>query len=325
MIKFFLYHTTIYSYTNPVIESTNKILLYPYNDLYQQLVNHRLNISGNPNISSYIDDFNNRIGFFTYTPPHSSLAISSEAEIISKSRPVFEDKMDSYDQWKYLDEISNTIDYLPFLYVEKNKTLNEFNKIVSDSKKTTKTPYSFAKNICSFINENFIYQKGITNVFSTIDDVWEIKTGVCQDFTTIMIQLCRNAKIPTRYVSGYVFADEGLRGAGATHAWVEIFIPGHGWLGLDPTNNCIADKFHIRLAVGRNYDDCAPVKGVFRGNEKQFMDVKVQLDTKKRNLNSELINQDVVVEEVKETNSQNSYQKNLEMIQQQQQQQQQQD
>ena len=324
MIKFFLYHTTIYSYTNPVIESTNKILLYPYNDLYQQLVNHRLNISGNPNISSYIDDFNNRIGFFTYTPPHSSLVISSEAEIISKSRPIFEEKMESYDQWKYLDEISNTIDYLPFLNIEKNNTLNEFNKIVSDLKKTTKTPYSFAKNVCSYINENFIYQKGITNVFSTIDDVWEIKTGVCQDFTTIMIQLCRNAKIPTRYVSGYVFADEGLRGAGATHAWVEIFIPGHGWLGLDPTNNCIADKFHIRLAVGRNYDDCAPVKGVFRGNEKQFMDVKVQLDTKKRNLNYELINQDVVVEEVKETNSQNSYQKNLEMIQQQQQQQQQQ-
>ena len=322
MIKFFLYHTTIYSYTNPVIESTNKILLYPYNDLYQQLVNHRLNISGNPNISSYIDDFNNRIGFFTYTPPHSSLVINSEAEIISKSRPIFEEKMESYDQWKYLDEISNTIDYLPFLNVEKNNTLNEFNMIVSDLKKTTKTPYSFAKNVGSYINENFIYQKGITNVFSTIDDVWEIKTGVCQDFATIMIQLCRNAKIPTRYVSGYVFADEGLRGAGATHAWVEIFIPGHGWLGLDPTNNCIADKFHIRLAVGRNYDDCAPVKGVFRGNEKQFMDVKVQLDTKKRNLNYELINQDVVVEQVKEINSQNSYQKNLEMIQQQQQQQQ---
>ena len=324
MIKFFLYHTTIYNYTNPVIESTNKILLYPYNDLYQQLVNHRLNISGNPNISSYIDDFNNRIGFFTYTPPHSSLVINSEAEIISKSRPIFEEKMESYDQWKYLDEISNTIDYLPFLNVEKNNTLNEFNMIVSDLKKTTKTPYSFAKNVCLYINENFIYQKGITNVFSTIDDVWEIKTGVCQDFATIMIQLCRNAKIPTRYVSGYVFADEGLRGAGATHAWVEIFIPGHGWLGLDPTNNCIADKFHIRLAVGRNYDDCAPVKGVFRGNEKQFMDVKVQLDTKKRNLNYELINQDVVVEQVKEINSQNSYQKNLEMIQQQQQQQQQQ-
>ena len=322
MIKFFLYHTTIYSYTNPVIESTNKILLYPYNDLFQQLVNHRLTISGNPNVSTYLDDYNNRVGFFTYTPPHKSLAINSEAEIISKSQPVFEEKMGSKDQWKYLDEIGNTVDYLPFLCVEKNDSLIEFNRIVNDLKKTSETPYLFARNICLFINENFNYEKGITNVFSTIDEVWEIKTGVCQDFTNVMIQLCRTAKIPSRYVSGYVFADEGLRGAGATHAWVEIFIPGHGWLGLDPTNNCIADKFHIRLAVGRNYDDCAPVKGVFKGNEKQFMDVRVQLDTRKRNLNYELINQDVDVEEVKEISFQNSYQKNLEMIQQQQQQQQ---
>ena len=79
MIKFFLYHKTIYSYTNPVIESTNKILLYPYNDLFQQLVNHRLTISGNPDVSTYLDDYNNRVGFFTYTPPHKSLAINSEA------------------------------------------------------------------------------------------------------------------------------------------------------------------------------------------------------------------------------------------------------
>ena len=323
MIKFYLYHTTIYSYTNPVIESSNKILLYPYNDLYQQLVNHKLTISGSPNISAYIDDYNNRVGFFTYTPPHTSLAISSEAEILSKSQPKYEDKMEAKDQWKYLEDIANVIDYLPFLSIEKNESLIEINKIVNDFRKISKTPYEFSKKISLYINENFVYQKGITNVFSTIDEVWNIKSGVCQDFTTIMIQFCRLAKIPTRYVSGYVYASEGFRGASATHAWVEVFIPGHGWLGLDPTNNCTVDKFHIRLAVGRNYDDCAPVKGVFRGNEKQMMDVRVQLDTKKRNLNFELINQDVFVEEVKEDDIQNSYRKNLEMIQQQQQQQQQ--
>ena len=69
MIKFYLYHTTIYSYTNPVIESSNKILLYPYNDLYQQLVNHKLIISGSPNISTYIDDYNNRVGFLPIPHP----------------------------------------------------------------------------------------------------------------------------------------------------------------------------------------------------------------------------------------------------------------
>ena len=203
MIKFYLYHTTIYSYTNPVIESTNKILLYPYNDLYQQLVNHKLIISGSPNISTYIDDYNNRVGFFTYTPPHTSLAISSEAEILSKSQPNYEDKMEAKDQWKYLEDIANVIDYLPFLSIEKNESLTEINKIVDDFRKISKTPYEFSKKISLYINENFVYQKGITNVFSTIDEVLNIKSGV-QDFTTIMIQFCRLAKIPTRYVSGYV-------------------------------------------------------------------------------------------------------------------------
>ena len=137
-----------------------------------------------------------------------------------------------------------------------------------------------------------------------------------------MIFLCRKAKIPTRYVSGYVFASEGLRGAGATHAWVEVFIPNYGWLGLDPTNNCIANDFHIRLAVGRNYDDCAPVKGVYKGNQTQLMNVNVHLDTKRKTKDFELLNKQNHENPNFEINSQNSFRKNLEMIQQQQQQQQ---
>jgi transglutaminase-like putative cysteine protease len=83
-MKFYLHHTTQYSYSNPVIESANKILLYPFNDMNQQLVNHKLTISGNPNVFTYLDDYNNRVGFFTYVTPHKKLLISSEAEIISK-------------------------------------------------------------------------------------------------------------------------------------------------------------------------------------------------------------------------------------------------
>ena len=152
------------------------------------------------------------------------------------------------------------------------------------------SPLENVKKLCNYIKTNFNYQKGLTNVFTTTDEVLKLKSGVCQDFTNLLIQLCRMSKIPTRYVSGYVFADEGLRGAGATHAWAEILIPNYGWLGLDPTNNCIADQFHIRLAVGRNYNDCAPVKGVFKGKETQLMDVKVHLDTKRKTKNLESAN-----------------------------------
>jgi hypothetical protein len=93
-------------------------------------------------------------------------------------------------------------------------------------------------------------------------------------------------------------------------------------LGIDPTNNCIANQFHIRLAVGRNYNDCAPVKGVFKGNETQLMDVKVHLDTKRKTENLEMYNLNSVSIETDQKSTQNSYRRNLEMIQQQQQQQQ---
>ena len=92
------------------------------------------------------------------------------------------------------------------------------------------SPLENVKKLCYYIKTNFNYQKGLTNVFTTTDEVLKLKSGVCQDFTNLLIQLCRMSKIPTRYVSGYVFADEGLRGAGATHAWAEILIPNYGWI-----------------------------------------------------------------------------------------------
>ena len=318
MIKFYLYHTTIYSYPNPVIESSNKILLYPFNDINQQVVYHKLNISGKPEIFSYFDDFNNRVGFFTYTPPHKKLIISSEAEIISKHIVFPEENINLKSQWNILKEMAKNINHLPFLKVEKIDSYYEMSDLLNCIIDKRDTPLENAKKLCDYINKNLSYQKGITNVFTTIDEVWKLKSGVCQDFSNLLIQFCRMAEIPTRYVSGYVFADEGLIGAGATHAWVEIFIPNYGWLGLDPTNNCIADINHIRLAVGRDYSDCAPVKGVFKGNETQLMDVKVHLDTKRKTKNLELFNQQIIVADTTINNNQNSFRTNLEMIQQQQ-------
>ena len=320
MTKFYLYHTTDYTYSDPVIESSNKILLYPYNDLNQQLVNHSISVSGNPNIFTYIDDYNNRVGFFTIAPPIKSLVISSEAEIISKKIIFPEDKLHADEQWSLLKKYQKSIDFLPFLINEKINADNEITKLLSRNINTNYSPLENAKILCDYIHKNFIYQKGITNVFTTIDEIWKIKSWVCQDFTNVLIFLCRKAKIPARYVSGYVFADKTLRGAGATHAWVEIFIPNYGWLGLDPTNNCIANDFHIRLAVGRNYEDCAPVKGVYKGNQTQLMNVNVHLGTKRKTKNFELSNKQSLDYTNFENNKQNSFRKNLEMIQQQQQQ-----
>jgi len=123
-----------------------------------------------------------------------------------------------------------------------------------------------AIELCSFVFDHFSYRKGITTVESTLDEIWKIKTGVCQDFAHVLLAMLRLKDIPARYVSGYICPNkDGMRGEGATHAWVEAFIPFYGWLGIDPTNNCLVNDNHVRLAVGRNFSDCSPVKGTYRG------------------------------------------------------------
>jgi transglutaminase-like putative cysteine protease len=94
-----------------------------------------------------------------------------------------------------------------------------------------------------------------------------------------MIGFCRIRKIPARYVSGYIYNGPAgqLKGAQATHAWVEIFLPDHGWRGLDPTNDAQVDGRYVKLAVGRDYSDVSPIKGSFRGAQGRELHVDVTL------------------------------------------------
>jgi transglutaminase-like putative cysteine protease len=105
-----------------------------------------------------------------------------------------------------------------------------------------------------------------------------MKAGVCQDFAHILIIFLRTYGIPSRYVSGYIYdTDKEMRGQGATHAWVETFVPNFGWLGLDPTNNCMVNDHHIRLATGRSFADCTPVKGTYKGSGEHRLEVYVDI------------------------------------------------
>jgi transglutaminase-like putative cysteine protease len=104
-------------------------------------------------------------------------------------------------------------------------------------------------------------------------DVLQQRRGVCQDFAHVMIGLCRSLKIPALYVSGY-FATEN---ASATHAWVEVLLPRIGWVGLDPSHNCLVNETYIKIAVGRDYNDVPPVAGDYKGTTDRKLDVKVEI------------------------------------------------
>ncbi len=191
-------------------------------------------------------------------------------------RPVPDDAIDQELQWGEFENLKYHLEFIDFLKQEKFEALPEIKKIIEEERSKHQTPVQSAKNLCEYIYKNFAYKKGITTVESTIDEIWKIRSGVCQDFAHILLVMLRLMNIPARYVSGYVCPNkDGMRGEGATHAWVEAYIPYYGWLGLDPTNNRIANETHVRLAVGKNFSDCSPVKGTYRGTSNHTLEVAV--------------------------------------------------
>lgn len=135
--------------------------------------------------------------------------------------------------------------------------------------------------IMAFVKNGFTYCLGATLVETRVEEVFRERNGVCQDFAHVMISLCRAIGIPTRYISGYFWVEEGEGGTGddntASHAWVESYLPGIGWVGYDPTHNRRVDENYVKVAVGRDYFDVRPLSGSYRGKSAAVMDVAVQV------------------------------------------------
>jgi transglutaminase-like putative cysteine protease len=328
MPEFKIQHITKYSYDNLVRDSANKIILFPIVDIYQDVLKHDLSITGHPQVDTYIDYYGNEVGSFTYTEPHNLLVINSQLSVNTHPRPLPTDEVDSLTQWDELYSIKYIVPYIDFLKQEYFEGLSELFPIVEGERKTNDTPYQAALKFTEYVYRNFEYIKGVTTVETTLDEIWGIKAGVCQDFAHILMVMLRLVGIPARYVSGYICPNrDGMRGTGATHAWAEAYLPGYGWLGLDPTNNCVANEMHVRLAVGRNFSDCSPVKGVYKGSAKHILEVSVSVGYEEEENTHLPEEKDIFTASTfpkpASTSSRNSYERYMEIIQQQQQQQQQ--
>jgi transglutaminase-like putative cysteine protease len=324
MPEFKIQHITKYTYDNFVRDSANKIILYPLVDIYQDVIKHDLTITGSPLVDTYIDYYGNEVGSFTYTEPHSMLVINSRVSVNTHPRPLPVDNIFAAEQWNELFNLRYIVPYIDFLKQEYFEGLSELQPVVENERRTDDTPYRTALKFCQYVYKNFEYIKGVTTVETTLDEIWKIKAGVCQDFAHLLMVMLRLVGIPARYVSGYICPNrDGMRGEGATHAWAEAYIPGYGWLGIDPTNNCVANENHVRLAVGRNFSDCSPVKGVYKGSSGHKLEVSVSVGYEDAPIHQE---KDIftasTTSKTESAVSRNSYARYMEIIQQQQQQQQ---
>jgi transglutaminase-like putative cysteine protease len=274
---FKIHHITKYEYDRPVKESMNNIMIFPFQSNEQETLQHELFITDHPEVFSSTDYWGNKTGTFNLLRAHRELVI--ESKLLIRTLIPQDLQMLPITYTKDLDAaIGNNMQLLELSRPSNIKALGlilEYAAALNDDKKSISV---IVENTCSFIFNNFTYIKGITTIETTVDEILEKKAGVCQDFAHVMLELLRIMKIPARYVSGYICPNKnGMRGEGATHAWVEAFVPGYGWAGIDPTNNVWVTNHHVKLAVGRNFNDCTPVKGTFKGPARQSLSVYVSV------------------------------------------------
>ena len=277
MAIFKIVHITKYQYNWPIKESINEIRLFPHNFENQDVLQYELHITNNPDVEISKDYYGNRVGNFNNLEAHSEMTIESRMSVrVNHSLKIPEIDLTTVADLEI--EKQKSVLLLRLSYPETIQKQNKINAILKKIDCSDKPVIEIAQRCNQYIYENFTYTKGITNIETTVDEILTMKKGVCQDFAHVLLQLLRTVGIPSRYVSGYICPNEsGLRGEGATHAWVEIYTPTQGWLGLDPTNNIWTMDNHIRLSVGKNFYDCSPVKGTFKGLARQTLSVSVSV------------------------------------------------
>lgn len=271
-------HRTEYQYSAPVSENFNEVRLQPVSDDVQECHGFQLVTTPQAPVRRYHDFHLNLVDHFYVAETHSKLVIEGRSTV-STSGPRPEAASAGFPMSR-IGECLRMERCYDFLQTSEYVPIDvDVWKLGRDAVEGIVDAWDAARAIMGFIHRSFVYDTTATTVHTRVADVLRDRRGVCQDFAHVMIGMCRATKIPARYVSGYLYVapTETLRGDLASHAWVEVFLPGAGWLPLDPTNNRLADEHHVKVAVGRDYGDAAPIRGNFKGRATQSMSVQLQI------------------------------------------------
>jgi transglutaminase-like putative cysteine protease len=213
---------------------------------------------------------------------HTQLIIVAESIVEQQTAPDVPAFL-TPDAWRALDDMVQSGDYsemlLPSTYAVASPALLALAAELEVRRRDD--PMMLVHELNQRLFDYFEYVPKSTRVDSPIDLAIESHMGVCQDFAHTMIALLRHVGIPARYVSGYLYRsreDHDRSTPDATHAWVDVLMPYLGWVGFDPTNNLVAHHRHIRTAVGRDYADVPPTRGIFRGKTESELYVAVHVE-----------------------------------------------
>lgn len=299
-------HETRYAYTAPVSLAHHLAHLQPLQDAHQQLLAFDMAIEpAAAQASDSLDAMGNSQRHFSLVQPHEALTVRARSRV--RLQPRFLGlEPESSPPWagvaaslRYVAQAhyEAALEYaLPSPYVPRLKALRDY----GTASLTPGRPLAAAAiELMQRIHADFKYQSLSTEVDTPLSQVLLQRRGVCQDFAHLMAGVLRMWGLPARYVSGYLLthapgadgpdaaddlqaeAGQAMLGADASHAWVQVWCPGttgvpaDGWLDLDPTNNIVPGTGHIRVAVGRDFGDVTPLRGVIRGGGHHTLTVGV--------------------------------------------------
>jgi transglutaminase-like putative cysteine protease len=279
-------HVTKFRYSGPVSESMMELRMHPRSEGAQRCLTFQVSILPRARVAIYRDYLGNSVHHFDVPGHHKRLVVIAEALVDVRPPADLPASLGS-GAWDRLDEMIANGDYwemlLPSHFARPSRDLEDFAKEIgfdSRAEARLRDPIEVLHGVNGALFRSISYVKKSTSVDSPIEDALRSRQGVCQDYAHIMITLLRHLGIPARYVSGYLFhrPNEVTRSAeGATHAWVEVLLPELGWVGYDPTNNVLASDRHVRTAVGRDYADVPPTKGVYKGSVQSELSVTVRV------------------------------------------------
>jgi transglutaminase-like putative cysteine protease len=269
-MQYTIRHVTRFTYEAPISESVMEARMQPCTDGSQRCIRFGLSTTPPSRVKMYQDHDGNIVHHFNIPGRHSRLTVTAEAFVECRAPEPLPTDL-GVDAWVRLDGATPSGRFWdelnPSPFAHRTPLLDSLADEIGLARGDD--PLCTVKRLMADVHRTFEYSPKSTRVDSPIDDVLSARRGVCQDFAHVMIALVRRLGIPCRYVSGYLF--QQLDGSaqsvdGATHAWVEAWLPGLEWVGFDPTHNTTTGEGHIRVAIGRDYSDVPPTRGVFKGS-----------------------------------------------------------
>ena len=268
-MRYSIRHVTRFDYESPITESVMEARMQPRTDNLQRCLQFVLLTTPSARVMIYRDHDNNVVHHFNIPGRHARLTVTAEALVECMAMRPLPHRLGPA-AWSRLDAMASSGQWWEYLAPSPFATPTAALEALRDEigLERGNDPLVALRRLMGEMYARFEYSPRSTRVDSPIDEALAARKGVCQDFAHIFLSLVRPLGIPARYVSGYLFQAAGNHDRstdGATHAWVEVLLPDLGWIGLDPTNNLVADDRHVRVAIGRDYADVPPTRGVFKG------------------------------------------------------------